>query len=94
MTSLSPSLLDALNNVPNEYKTKALYLLGDLTSDNDFQRQQAINNSHSMVAHLRQIADGESSGLLISDASRPACARLADHLLAHTDIAKAKGDGR
>ncbi len=94
MTSLSPSFLDALNNVPSEYQTKALYLLGELTSDNDFLRQQAINRSHSMVAQLRQIADGQSSGPLTSDASRPACARLADHILAHAEIARAQRSGR
>jgi hypothetical protein len=94
MTSPSPAFLDALSSVPYEFQTKALYLLGELTSDNDFLRQQAIDKARFMVASLRAIADGQSSGPLTSDASRPACARLADHLHAHADIARAKGDGR
>lgn len=91
MTILTPSFMDALNNVPGEFQTKALYLIGELTSDNDFVRQHAIDRSFSMVAQLRQIADGQSSGPLTADASRPACARLADHLQARADIARAKG---
>ena len=94
MPNPSPAFLDALSSVPSEYQTKALYLLGELTCDNDFLRQQAIDKARFMVASLRAITDGQSSGQLTSDASRPACARLADHLLAHADIARAKGDAR
>jgi hypothetical protein len=83
---------DMLPAIPDEFRTKTLYVLGQLQSASPQVRDDAIRNAHHLAAHLKQIADGHLSPSLMMDTCRPMCARVADHIYAHIDVARSKDD--
>lgn len=81
---------DAIAQIPHDYRTKVLYILGELQSDSACVRDSAIRNGHSIAAYLKQVGDGHVSAPLMTDSCRPMCARVADIIYAHIDVARNK----
>jgi hypothetical protein len=81
---------DTIAQIPDGFRVKVLYLLGDLQSDTACIREDAIHRGYSLAAQLKEIGNGHGASPLITDSCRPACARVSDVIYAHMDAARSK----
>jgi len=81
---------DAIAQIPDGFRAKVWHIIGHLQSDSPQVRDDAVRNGRALVAQLTDIAQGHGSSPLITDSCRPVCARVADHLSAHLDVARSK----